>query len=198
MQADMTQSAKDDTPHGTPTDSGGFSALMDRAGRTLMERPLWFTLIVVLALTLLPVAVWLDLRHLSNSALSQQASDLNAMISEIRSYYSRNVIGRIMANHGKSTPASNYQEIDGGIPIPATLSIELGRVIGGRGSNIRYRFVSDMVFKGRASHQLDEFESFALERLRNVGKPDHNVTEISGSILDYGDSHRINHLIIST
>ncbi len=105
------------------------------------------------------------------------------MISEIRSYYSRNVIGRIMANHGKSTPAPNYLEIDGGIPIPATLSIELGRVIGGRGSNIRYRFVSDMVFKGRASHQLDEFESFALERLRNVGKPDHNVTEISGSIL---------------
>ncbi len=71
MQADMTQSAKDNTAHGTPTDSGGFSALMDTAGRTLMERPLWFTLIVVLALTLLPVAVWLDLRHLSNSALSQ-------------------------------------------------------------------------------------------------------------------------------
>lgn len=183
MQADWTKSTTTAAANGTPVESGWFSALMDGAGRALMERPLWFTVIVLLALILLPVAVWLDLRHLSNSALSQQASDLNAMISEIRSYYSRNVIARILANHGKSTPAQNYQEIDGGIPIPATLSIELGSVIGGRGNNIRYRFVSDKVFAGRASHQLDAFESFALESFRKNSKPDHSVTKISGSIL---------------
>ncbi len=58
-----------------------------------MEQPHWFALVVILALTLLPVAVWLDLRDLSNQALTRQVTDLNAMISEIRGYYSRNVIG---------------------------------------------------------------------------------------------------------
>ncbi len=148
-----------------------------------MEQPHWFALVVLLALTLLPVAVWLDLRNLSNEALTRQATDLNAMISEIRSYYSRNVVARILANHGQSTPARNYEEIDGGIPIPATLSIELGNLIGGRGNNIRYRFVSDKVFAGRAPHQLDAFETAALNSLREAGEADNSVTEISGAFL---------------
>ena len=148
-----------------------------------MEQPHWFALIVFLALMLLPIAVWLDLRSLSNEALTRQATDLNEMISEIRSYYSRNVVARILANHGQSTPARNYEEIDGGIPIPATLSIELGNVIGSRGNNIRYRFVSDNTFAGRAPHRLDAFESAALIGLREAGKANNSVTEISGAFL---------------
>ena len=160
-----------------------FSAFLGRVGHKLMEQPHWFALVVVLALTLLPVAVWLDLRDLSNQALTRQVTDLNAMISEIRGYYSRNVVGRILKNDGMSTPAHNYREIDGGIPIPATLSIELGNVIGRRGNNIQYRFVSDQVFAGRAPHRLDGFETAALESLREAGKSDNSVTQISGSIL---------------
>ena len=183
MQADGTQRTTDTVTTGADAERGGVFALLDKAGRTLMERPGWFALIVTLALALLPAAVWLDLRHISNVALTRQASDLNEMISEIRSYYSRNVVGRIVANHGESTPAHNYQEIDGGIPIPATLSIELGSLIGRGGGNIRYRFVSDETFTGRAPHQLDAFESAALASLRETGKFDASVTEISGSIL---------------
>ena len=183
MQADKTQSTTDAEATATDAGRGKISALLDKAGRTLMERPGWFALIVILSVTLLPVAVWLDLRHLSNVALTRQAADLNAIISDIRSYYSRNVVGRIVANDGKGTPAHNYQEIDGGIPIPATLSIELGDVIRRRGNNINYRFVSDEVFTGRAPHRLDGFESAALKSLRESGRSDHSITEISGSIL---------------
>lgn len=163
--------------------SNRLGTFLDRVGRTLMERPHWFAVVVFLALVLLPIAVWLDLRNLSNEALTRQATDLNAMISEIRAYYSRNVVARVLANHGQSTPAQNYEEIDGGIPIPATLSIELGNVIGGRGNNIRYRFVSDEVFAGRASHRLDAFETAALESLRGAGEANNSVTEISGAFL---------------
>lgn len=157
--------------------------IFDRAGHALMERPHWFAVFVLLAIVLLPVAVWLDLRNLSNEALTRQAGDLNAMISEIRGYYARNVVGRILDNDGQSTPAHNYEEIAGGIPIPATLSIELGTVIGQR-ENVRYRFVSDYVFAGRASHQLDTFETAALDRFRATGDAGGSVTEISGSILN--------------
>ena len=161
--------------------SGG--NLFDRVLRTLQQRPQWFVLLVVLALIALPIAVWLDLRNISNEALARQASDLNAMISEIRGYYARNVVGRIQQNGGESVPAHNYEEIDGGIPIPATLSIELGSLVGTRGDNIRYRFVSDEVFESRTPHKLDTFEASALDRLRNGVGPD-AVTEVSGSFLN--------------
>ena len=163
--------------------SGGLAAAADRVGHALMRHPLWFSLFVVLALVMLPAAVWLDLRDLSNTSLNRQASQLNSMISEIRSYYSSNVVGRVLANHGETTPAQNYREIDGGIPIPATLSIELGEVIDVVGNSIRYRFVSDEPFDGRAPHNLDSFEASALQQLRADGDPDASVTEISGSAL---------------
>ncbi len=46
-----------------------------------------------LALPFLPLALRLDLRDLSNEALTRQVTDLNAMVSEIRGYYSGNVVG---------------------------------------------------------------------------------------------------------
>ncbi|MEX0924149.1 MAG: adenylate/guanylate cyclase domain-containing protein [Rhodovibrionaceae bacterium] len=148
-----------------------------------MEQPLWLATVVFLGLTLLPAAVWLDLRSLSNDSLTRQATDLNRMISEIRGYYSSNVVARILANHGQTTPAQNYEEIDGGIPIPATLSIELGNVIGGRGGNIGYRFVSDLAFENRAPHNLDGFEQAALDSLRRSGQASDSVVEVSGGLL---------------
>ncbi len=141
-------------------------------------------MLVLTALVLLPVAAWLDLRNLSSEALTRQATDLNGMISEIRSYYGRNVIGRIQENAGIATPAHNYEEISGGVPIPATLSIELGSIIGSKAERVRYRFVSDEVFAGRAPHQLDAFEVAALATLRkNAGQAAQSVTEITGSFL---------------
>jgi class 3 adenylate cyclase len=158
--------------------------VLDRLGRTLMERPIWFAVAVFLALALLPVAVWLDLRNLSNESLTRQATELNDMISKIRAYYAINVVERILDNHGQSTPSSNYKDIKGGIPIPATLSLELGQVISSKVDRVNYRFVSDQVFKGRASHHLDAFETMALDSLRKAGKADNSVTEISGGFLN--------------
>jgi adenylate cyclase len=44
-----------------------------------------FVLLVVLLLVGLPIAVWLDLRSLANSDLRRQASDVNSIISGVRS-----------------------------------------------------------------------------------------------------------------
>lgn len=168
---------------GSPLQNGP-SGLLDRAGRWLRTRPGLVLLAVFLALATLPLAVWLDLRHLSDEALQRQAGDLNGMISQIRGYYARNVVGRVLDNDGQSTPSHNYEQIPGGIPIPATLSIELGQVIGEGGQSVGYRFVSDEVFEGRTSHQLDAFEQRALRELRASGKPDASVTYLSGSLFD--------------
>ena len=140
-----------------------------------------FVLLVILLLVGLPVAVWLDLSQLVESDLDRQASDMNSIVSSVRAYYARNVVGRIVSAPGTMTKvAHNYQDIPGAIPLPATLSLELGRVIGEQQQNITYRFVSDYPFANRAPHPLDPFETDALRRLRE--NPNQMISEASNSL----------------
>jgi len=136
------------------------STTADTRGRALI-------LLVILMLAGLPFAVWLDLRNLTETSLLRQAKDLNSVVSSVRGYYASNVVGRVLASPGSTQVVHNYESIPGAIPIPATLSLELGRVISEQQQNISYRFVSDFPFKNRAPHALDNFETRALAALRN-------------------------------
>ncbi|MES2127122.1 MAG: adenylate/guanylate cyclase domain-containing protein [Pseudomonadota bacterium] len=126
------------------------------------------SLLVLLALLLgLPLAVWFDVQHITATSLQRQASDLNSVISSIRDYYSTGVVAHVLANpNGPTQVSHNFENIPGAIPLPATLSLELGRVIARQQSNISYRFVSDYPFRNRAPHTLDAFETGALASLR--------------------------------
>jgi adenylate cyclase len=137
-------------------------------------------LLVLVMLAGLPVAVWLDLRNLSESSLLRQAKDLNSVVSSVRGYYASNVVGRVLASPGETKVVHNYESIPGAIPIPATLSLELGRVISEQQENITYRFVSDFPFKNRAPHVLDGFETGALADLRN--HVNQQLTDVSASV----------------
>jgi adenylate cyclase len=162
----------------------------------LMEKPIvenyrsrgWITgLLIAVLLLALPLAVWLDLTNLAEVALRRQATDLNSVISSVRGYYATNVVARVLANPGSTQVVHNYESIPGAIPIPATLSLELGKVIGAQQENITYRFVSDFPFKNRAPHQLDEFEKGALESLRK--NSNQKIVDTSASV--FSDSVRI-------
>lgn len=153
--------------------------------RSIAERPWIMALAIAMALALLPVAVWLDLRNLSDAGLATQARTLNAMVSEIRAYYGSNVVGRVQAHTGDSVAVHNYEDVPGAIPIPATLSLELGGVIAGRGGgDVEYRFVSDLPFANRASHKLDAFEAGALASFRQSRSADAVATDFSGSLFE--------------
>jgi adenylate cyclase len=136
--------------------------------------------LVAVLLSGLPIAVWLDLTNLAETALSQQASDLNSLISSVRGYYATNVVGRILASPGQTQVVHNYAEIPGAIPIPATLSLELGTAVGQQQSNISYRFISDYPFKGREPHAMDAFERNALTSLRQ--NSNEKITNVSASL----------------
>ncbi|MDP1749793.1 MAG: response regulator [Reyranella sp.] len=143
----------------------------------------WVTIVLVLVLLAgLPAAVWLDLRNLSETALRLQAKDLNSVITSVRTYYATNVVGHVLAMPGPSAVVHNYKSVPGAIPIPATLSLELGKVIGEQQSNITYRFISDFPFKGRAPHELDAFEREALASLRE--NPHQTLSDVSWSGFD--------------
>ncbi len=141
----------------------------------------WITgFLIALLLAALPVAVWLDLKNLTEAALRRQANDLNSVVSSVRSYYASNVVGRILAHPGTTQVVHNYETIPGAIPIPATLSLELGKVISEQQQNIGYRFVSDFPFKNRAPHQLDDFEKASLQSLRD--NPDQKIVDAVSSM----------------
>jgi Protein of unknown function (DUF3365). len=148
--------------------------------RSTGSHGLAFILLVLVMLAGLPVAVWLDLRNLSETALLRQAKDLNSVVSSVRGYYASNVVGRVLASPGETKVVHNYESIPGAIPIPATLSLELGRVISEQQENISYRFVSDFPFKNRAPHVLDGFETGALADLRN--HVNQQLTDVSASV----------------
>jgi len=139
-----------------------------------------FVPIVLLLLLGLPIATWLDLRNLSQETLMRQAADVNALMTSVRGYYADNIVAHVLSTSGPAQVVDNYASVPGAIPIPATLSLELGRVITGQQGGITYRFVSDFPFKGHPAHRLDTFERNGLALLRE--HPDAHITEESGSL----------------
>lgn len=148
-------------------------------GVTARVRGWMLVLLVLLLLAGLPAAVWLDLRSVSESALRLQATDVNSLISSVRTYYANNIVDRVMSIPGHSEVVHNYETVPGAIPIPATLSLELGRVIGEQQSNIVYRFISDYPFRNRTAHPLDAFERESLALLR--ADPQRTLSHVSWS-----------------
>lgn len=137
---------------------------------------------VLLGLLGLPVAVWLDLRLLSENILRSQAGEISRIIDDMRGFYGSDVVARALESHGSVTVTHNYRDIEGGIPIPATLSIELGKRISAQDGSVKYRFVSDLPFRGREPHNLDPFEQQAIAALRN--DPKQPVIQTSGSLME--------------
>ena len=166
--------------HDSPTAPRRSVPWGERVSGYLARKLLITVVLVLLVLAGLPVAVWLDLRDLSERTLRGQADEFSSMIDSIRNYYASNVVGRVLAHGEKSQVLPNYAEVPGAIPIPATLSLELGGLISN--ANTQFRFFSDYPFKNRAPHGFDAFERQALENLRQ--DPNARVYEVSGSIFD--------------
>jgi class 3 adenylate cyclase len=130
----------------------------------------------------LPAAVWLDLRALSEGMLRSQATEIDALIDEMRSYYSSEVVGRLNSEaiHGSAAKDANGNLE---LPMPTAMSVELGKRISARDGAVKFRVFSDFPFKGRAGHAIDTFERRALDSLRrNASVP---VIESTGSLLDH-------------
>jgi class 3 adenylate cyclase len=126
-------------------------------------------LIVAALLAALPVAVWLDLRDLTASTSRQQAVDIGSVITEIRSFYATDVVGRILAAAPSGEPTQvieNYHDVAGAVPIPATFSIAIGNLVAGKDSAIRYDFVSDFPFARREPYALNDFQRTSLAAFR--------------------------------
>jgi len=142
-----------------------------RIGRFLVNQPHLINWGIGAAIVALPVVVWMDLMAITDQSLRRQGQALDSVLDTVRSYYARNVIGRLIPD-GSTFATHDYHDRDGAIPIPATMAIELGDQIGTHGLNVQYRFASDYPFRGRETTELTWAEDHALSRFRE-GADDH-------------------------
>ena len=123
---------------------------------------------LIILLLFLPITYLEFSTQNSNASLRQSAKELSVISSSMRDYYTQNIIKRIQDADGKATPSSDYLNVHGGIPIPATFSIELGSIFNASGTNnkVQYRFISDYPFKPRRNKGLDTFETESINLFR--------------------------------
>jgi PAS domain S-box-containing protein len=153
----------------------------DRAGQAAARAGLkpWLSLrrtgltpalaLFLIALMAGPVVMYLALVHHAEREALKDARAFSSVISIVRSYYANNVTGRIMAAGGAHVSLSeNYREMAGGVPIPATLSIELGDKIrtDSVDQSLQFSFVSDAPFLRRPRPPLTDFQGEALKSFR--------------------------------
>lgn len=131
-------------------------------------RPDTILWILLACLLLLPVVIFVATSRVTVAQMKLQADEISTLATGIRAYYADNVIARLQAADGKAVYSENYRDIHGGIPIPATLSIELGALFDNAHTDgrITYEFLSDYPFAKRVSQPLDSFESDALTAFR--------------------------------
>jgi tRNA A-37 threonylcarbamoyl transferase component Bud32 len=112
--------------------------------------------------------------HLVRSAAIESADQQYQMLEIVNDLYTADVVNRL----GKRAEAShNYATKPGAIPLPATLTIELGKLSAQNAGGTQVRLYSDYPSQERSKSgeggPKDHFERFALRKLRE--DPDHAV-----------------------
>jgi PAS domain S-box-containing protein len=110
------------------------------------------------------------------------AARYSAALTEFRNFYAQEIVPRAKA--GGIHVTSEYKTESGAIPIPATLSIELGKQITASGSGARVTVFSDYPFPRRAAERrLDRFERDALAALRaKPTEPYYRFEQFNGEV----------------
>jgi methyl-accepting chemotaxis protein len=134
-------------------------------------------LIIVVLVFLFVAAVIAVAMHLTkmSSGLVESAARENAKryaeaLTTLRKRYSSEVVQRV-ENHGIEV-THDYLEREAAIPLPATLTMDLGEQIGKNGSGVKVQLYSDYPFPWRSDRVLDDFQRNAIASLRsNPTKP---------------------------
>lgn len=140
----------------------------ERLWRWSRRNPLAASLLVALSLGLV-FGVWYlsrlaeELVRTTAIASSNQQSEL---LEQVNNIYSAEVVNRIKDSNVLAT--HDYRKHHGAIPLPATLTIELGKLISEQSeSGMQVRLYSDFPFRSRTDGgPRDDFERDALRRLR--------------------------------
>lgn len=130
---------------------------------------MWLFIALFLALPFVLYRTFVD--HSTEESL-HQARAISTVMNVVRSYYLKNVVKPVLSAQGPVQVTENYHQLEGAIPIPATMMIELGNKIEELNGSTEFAFsvVSDSPFLRRKRPPLDEFESQAIKSFRQEGQ----------------------------
>ncbi|MBY0524566.1 MAG: protein kinase [Gemmataceae bacterium] len=134
-------------------------------------------------------------RQLVRASAIESAQQQSAMLEQVNDLYSAQVVNRVTTNGGIAS--DDYTHKPGAIPLPATLTIELGKLISKGDSGVQVRLYSDYPFKPRlVSNEggpKDRFERDALRQLReDPNTPVYRFEEYQGKMsLRYATARRM-------
>jgi signal transduction histidine kinase len=151
----------------------------------LISRPLPFiTLYLALASLVLLGAVWRQADRTRDATVVKAAETLSFAVTEFRNFYSAEIVPR--ANAGGVNASHDYHIRPDMIPLPVTLTIDLGGLLAKRAENTEgasFGIVSDFPFPWRQTRMLDDFERRALDAIKQ--DPAHAVMQFEDH-----DGHR--------
>jgi eukaryotic-like serine/threonine-protein kinase len=120
---------------------------------------------------------------LVRSSARESAAQQSEMLEEVNNLYSSDVVDRVKNVKTKVKVTHDYKLHPDEIPLPATLTIELGHVISARSAfGMQVRLYSDHPFRTRKNGgPKDDFEREALQSLRSdPKKPFFRFEDIQG------------------
>jgi hypothetical protein len=108
--------------------------------------------------------------HLVEQAALESAAQQSAMLEQVNDLYSAEVVNRL-SNVKEVKITHDFRKQKDAIPLPATLTIELGKEISRGDTGMQVRLYSDYPFEPRRKSgeggPKDSFEKQALRRLRD-------------------------------
>lgn len=126
------------------------------------------TLFLLIGILLTGVLSWQILDSLRARTATETARAYAASMTLVRSYYTQEIVPR--ARKAGTEIRHDYASTDDAIPMPATLSIELGNRMEAEGSPARMRFYSAWPYPYRANGGArDAFEQRAIDSFDSAG-----------------------------
>lgn len=137
--------------------------------------------------------------YLVREAALESAAQQSEMLYEVNNFYSADVVDRV--SRAGIAATHDYRQRPGTIPLPATLTIELGKHISNKSvSGMQVRLYSDKPFRTRKDGgPKDDFEREALDRLRqNPDEPVYRFEAFQGRpALRYATTRRMEATCVS-
>src|SRR6056300_935699 len=106
----------------------------------------------------------------AQNAVLETARSYSQTFTSIRNFYQVNVVERLQGTNAQIV--HNFREVEGAVPIPATMMIELTSFLNQSNTDVTFALVSDFPFPWRANRPLVDFDKKALRYFREAGEPE--------------------------